>query len=62
MDRASHAFVIWIDGPAAGRELVGRIEHVQSAERGSFASAEEMLAFVAAHCDGGAARGGDDGR
>lgn len=51
MDRSPDAFVIWIDGEPAARNgvLVGRIEHVQTAVRGSFASAQELLAFLDAH-------------
>jgi hypothetical protein len=51
MDRSTDAFVIWIDGEPAARDgvLVGRIEHVQTAVRGSFSSAQELLAFLAAH-------------
>ena len=51
MDRSSDAFVIWIDAEAAGRDglLTGRIEHVQTAVRGSFGNAQELLAFLAAH-------------
>ncbi len=50
MDRAADAFVIWIDGETApGGAFVGRIEHVQSAARGTFESAQELLAFLTAH-------------
>jgi hypothetical protein len=53
MDRATDAFVIWIDGEAeaAASEaaFAGRIEHVQSAVRGTFATAHELLAFLTAH-------------
>ena len=41
------AFVIWVEPPGAGeRELRGRVEHVQSAERVPFESAEELLRFL----------------
>ena len=53
MDRATDAFVIWIDGEARaaapGEAFAGRIEHVQSAARGTFGSAQELLAFLATH-------------
>ena len=51
MERSSDSFVIWIDGKAAAADggFAGRIEHVQSAVRGTFASAQELLAFLAAH-------------
>lgn len=52
MERATDSFVIWMDAePAAAPAdgFVGRIEHVQSAERGTFATAQELLAFLAAH-------------
>jgi len=51
MERSADSFVIWIDGEAAaaGGGFAGRIEHVQSAVRGTFASAQELLAFLAAH-------------
>jgi hypothetical protein len=50
MDRAADAFVIWIDGESArDGGLAGRIEHVQSAARGTFDGAHELLAFLAAH-------------
>jgi len=50
MDRAADAFVIWIDGESArDGAFAGRIEHVQSAARGTFDGAQELLAFLAAH-------------
>jgi hypothetical protein len=50
MDRSADAFVLWIDGEsAADGALVGRIEHVQSAVRGTFQSTHELLAFLASH-------------
>lgn len=62
MERATDAFVIWIDGDAqaeaAGAAFAGRIEHVQSAARGTFGSAQELLAFLCAHRRAGGAPGG----
>ena len=50
MDRLTDAFVIWIDdAPAAASGFAGRVEHVQTAERGSFGNTQELLAFFAAH-------------
>lgn len=53
MERATDSFVIWMDaepGAAARADgFVGRVEHVQSAERGTFETAQELLAFLAAH-------------
>jgi len=52
MDPRRDAFVLWIDDPAepeARATLQGRVEHVQSSARASFASAEELLGFLADH-------------
>jgi len=50
MDPYHDAFVIWLDGDLApDAQIRGRVEHVQSAVRASFASADELLAFLAAH-------------
>lgn len=56
MDPRTDAFVIWIDGEAQAAEagFVGRVEHVQSAVRGTFGSAAELLAFLDAHRRNGA--------
>lgn len=65
MDRATDAFVIWIDGEGETRSsdagLAGRIEHVQSAARGTFGSAQELLAFLAAHRRAAAVPPGEGG-
>lgn len=39
-------FVVWLD-PVPGRELAGRVEHVATSERVSFANAEELIAVLA---------------
>jgi hypothetical protein len=53
MERATDSFVVWVDGggaPETGEgALAGRVEHVQSADRATFATAQELLAFVLAH-------------
>jgi hypothetical protein len=50
MDPSSDAFVIWLDGDAVrSAEIRGRVEHVQSAVRASFDSADELVAFLASH-------------
>ena len=53
MDRSADAFVIWIDGEAAPAScaagFAGRIEHVQTAARGTFQSAQELLDFLVTH-------------
>lgn len=62
MERATDAFVIWIDGDAAAdSDFAGRIEHVQSAVRGTFESPQELLAFLTAHRSTGDAPGGSGG-
>jgi hypothetical protein len=46
--RGKNAFVIWLedDGQAGGFACRGRVEHVGSAVRASFASSEELLRFM----------------
>jgi len=64
MDPRTDAFVIWIDGEAEAAEVAfaGRVEHVQSAVRGTFGSAEELLAFLATHRRNGADGAGPESR
>lgn len=62
MDPRRDAFVIWLDAPAEpvapadategaapSGPLRGRIEHVQSSARASFASLAELLVFLDGH-------------
>jgi hypothetical protein len=58
MDRAADSFVIWIDAEALPASceagFAGRIEHVQTAARGTFQSAKELLDFLVTHRGAGA--------
>ena len=52
MERDTHAFVIWLDGDPADAGVAGlrgRVEHVQTSARASFASADELLRFLPGH-------------
>jgi hypothetical protein len=48
MERDAASFVVWIetdpDRPSSG--LRGRVEHLETSARASFASGEELLAFL----------------
>ena len=55
-DERGEAFVVWLD-PQPGRSCAGRVEHVSTARREAFASAEELIAFLTRHRDASRALG-----
>lgn len=49
MQEQRSAFVVWLDedNPAPETKCTGQVEHVRSATRVNFASADELLRFLA---------------